>query len=78
MDRDKINDIQKALNLGATGRYPHGKPLSPSDKGELKSAIVKDGNDVFIIFGKPVEWLALTKESARDFGTRLIKIADEE
>lgn len=77
MDRDKINKIQKELNLGATGRYPHGKPLDPSDKGELKSAIVKDGNDILIIFGKPVEWLALTKSSARDLGMRLIDISDK-
>lgn len=76
MDRDKINKIQKELNLGATGRFPHGKPYNPYDDGELKSAIVRDGNDIFIIFGTPVEWLALTKSSARDLGTRLISIAD--
>lgn len=78
MDRDEINKIQKELNLGATGRYPHGKPFNPSDKGELKSAIVKDGSDIFIVFGKSVEWLALTKAGARDFGMRLINIADKE
>ena len=78
MDKDKINKIQKELNLGATGRYPNRKPFNPSDEGELRSAIVKDGNDIFIIFGKPVEWLALTKASARDLGTRLIDIADKE
>lgn len=76
MDRAEINKIQRELNLGATGRYPHGKPYNPSDEGELKSVIIKDGNGVFIIFGKPVEWLALTKSSARDLGTRLIAIAD--
>jgi hypothetical protein len=76
MDRCKINKIQKELNLGATGRFPHGKPYNPSDDGELKSAIVRDGNDIFIIFGASVEWLALTKSSARDLGKRLISIAD--
>lgn len=75
MDRDKINKIQKELNLGATGRYPHGKQLHPSDEGELKSVIVRDGNDIFIIFGAPVEWVALTKSSARDLGEELISIA---
>lgn len=77
MDRDKINKIQKELNLGATGRFPHGQQYNPSDKGQLKSAIVRDGNDIFIIFGAPVEWLALTKSSARDLGISLINIADK-
>ena len=85
MDKNKIYDIQKELNLGATGRYPHGKPFNKSDEGELKSAIFKDvrnskmlSNDVFIVFGKPVEWLALTKSGAKDLGMRLISIANEE
>lgn len=77
MERDKINKIQRELNLGATGRYPHGKRYNQYDEGELKSAIIKDGNNIFIIFGKPVEWLALTKSSARDLGMRLIVIADK-
>ena len=78
MDRDKINKIKKELNLGETGRYPHGKPYNQSDKGDLKSAIVKEWNDIFIIFGTPVEWLALTKAGARDLGMKLINIAHEE
>jgi len=78
MDREKINKIQKELKLGETGMYPRGKPFNPSDKGELQSAIVKEGDDIFIIFGKPVEWLALTKESARNLGVQLINIAHEE
>lgn len=54
MDTNRIRNIQKELNLGATRKYPQGKPFNSSDKGELKSAIVKDGNDIFIVFGKPV------------------------
>lgn len=78
MDINRIMDIQKKLNLGATGIYPQGKPFNSSDKGELKSALVKDGNNIFIIFGKPVEWLMLTKDGARDLGTRLVNFANEE
>jgi hypothetical protein len=78
MDKYKIRKVQNELNLGATGRYPHGKPFNKSDEGELKSAIVKDGDDIFIIFGKPVEWLALTKSGAKDLGMRLISIANKE
>lgn len=78
MDKDRIRDIQKKLNLGATGIYPQGKPFNSSDEGELKSAMVKDGNNIFIIFGKPVEWLALTKDGARDLGIRLIDMTKEE
>lgn len=85
MDRSEINKIRNELNLGSAERYPHGKPFNKSDEGELKSAIVKDvrnskmlPNDVFIIFGKSVEWLALTKSSAKDFGMMLISIADKE
>lgn len=78
MNIDRIRDIQKKLNLGATGIYPQGKPFNPSDEGELKSTIVKDENGIFIILGKPVEWLALTKDGARDLGTRLINMANDE
>ena len=37
---DDINDIKRKLNLGATGRFPEGRKLDPSDKGELRSAVI--------------------------------------
>jgi hypothetical protein len=57
MDKDKIKMIQKELNIGTNWKFSYGKLYNPSHEGELKSAIVRE----FIIFGKSVEWLALTK-----------------
>lgn len=76
MEKDKIDKIKKGLNLGATGRYPYGKQ-NPSDEGELKSAIVKEGDKILMVFGKPVEWVSMTKQGAKSLGLQLIKMSEE-
>lgn len=76
MNKEFIERIKREANLGATGRYPHDK-FGPLDEGELKSAIVKKGEFILIVFGKPVEWVSLTKEGARQLGNKLIEMSEE-
>jgi hypothetical protein len=54
------------LKLGATGRFPEGK-LNETDQGELRVGIAEKHGKVIINFGKPVAWVALTKEQVRGF-----------
>jgi len=63
------------FNLGATGRFPEGK-IHASDEGELSFAVgAKEGN-VIVEFGKPVAWIGLPPQLARDFADSLTKHAD--
>lgn len=62
----------KNEQLGATGKFPDGK-LNDDDEGELRLMISKKGDNVHIDFGKPVAWMAFTKEDAIALGLSLIK-----
>ena len=77
-NKDNFGEIKKELKLGATGRFPspQGK-LNPTDEGELRSALVKKGDTIYIIFGKPVEWLALSRKRAKELGKLLISKSEE-
>jgi len=70
----KIRDFK----LGATGSYPYGK-LNDSDEGELRMAVAADHRDsvVKVMFGKPIAWLGLPSDVARDLAKMLIDKADE-
>lgn len=73
----EFDEIKRKLNLGATGRFPEGKKFGPSDEGELRSALIKEGDTIYIVFGKPIEWLALSRKSAKEFGQLLISKSEE-
>lgn len=51
---------------GATGRFPRGKARA-DDEGELAVAVSVRGNEVFIDFGKPIAWLALSPDECQQF-----------
>ncbi len=74
MDRKTSKKIAKALGLGATGRFPHGK-LRPVDAGELKSVVLEEGDMVVIVFGKPVSWVSMTPDDALNMADVLTKRA---
>lgn len=74
---DFIDEIKKQYNLGATGKYPYGDKIIPSDKGELKSAVVRKGDNIIIVFGKPIEWVSLTRKGAKDLGMKLIDLSNK-
>lgn len=66
------------LGLGATGRSPSGQ-VHESDEGEIRMGVAHDVKEqkVFINFGKPVAWLGLDPQQARELGELLIKHSQE-
>lgn len=62
------------MKIGATGKYPEGMARRPGDEGELNMAISDPDGDglIHIDFGKPVAWLALSKETAMALGKMLM------
>ena len=59
---------KRVPGLGPTGQYPYGK-LNPDDEGEIRIAIAHDPHNrtVVIDFGKPVAWIGLPPQHAREF-----------
>jgi hypothetical protein len=68
----------KGFRLGATGQHPYGK-ASDDDEGELRMALgVDHGNGIVRVeFGKPIAWLGLPAQQARELGALLLARADE-
>jgi hypothetical protein len=60
--------------FGPTGKYPKGK-LDEDDRGELRFAIMRDGDLVRVEFGSDVSWLGLPPETAVDFAKALLDAA---
>jgi hypothetical protein len=61
--------------LGPTGKFPQGK-LRPDDEGELAAAVYTQNGQVVINWGgKPITWLSLPPESAREFALALLRKA---
>jgi hypothetical protein len=62
------------LELGATGRTPDGS-VHETDEGEIRFGIAHDPNKRLVIlnFGKPVTWVGMPPEQARDLGNSLIE-----
>lgn len=73
---DDLRRLARELNLGATGRYPHGR-LDQTDQGELRAALTVTGGKIRIDFGKPCAWLALLPQQARELAALLLTRADE-
>lgn len=63
--------LTKDQDLGATGKFPDGK-LNNDDQGEIKIGVTVTDERVVIAFGKPVEWIGLTREQAIQIGQTLI------
>ena len=62
--------------FGATGKFPRGK-LNTDDEGELRMGVTVNQGTVILAFGKPIKWLGLTPQIARDLAANLIERADE-
>ena len=62
--------------FGATGKFPRGK-MHESDEGELRLGVTVQQGTVIVVFGKPVAWLGLTPQIARELATTLMERADE-
>ena len=63
-------------DFGATGKFPRGK-IDSSDEGELQFGIAAAKGNVIINFGKPVVWIGVPPEMAREMAASLLKNADE-
>lgn len=72
MNKEEIEILRNELGLGSTGNFPDGK-ISEDDEGELKFAVLTRNNNVMIIFGKPVEWLDLPTDTAKELVKGLTK-----
>lgn len=68
----KRRHLQEAL--GATGRHPEGK-LTPQDEGEIAFAITNTMGKVVVNFGKPVAWLGMRPQDARQLADLLLRHA---
>ena len=66
--------IDKILNLGPTGEFPHGK-LTKDDEGQIQFSIGRKDDRVVMDFGKPVRWIGMAADDAREVGKALIKHA---
>ncbi len=63
--------------LGATGKFPLGM-MDDVDEGEIQFRVGHsvETRTVMVDFGKPVAWLGMPAETARQLAELLIKHAD--
>ena len=64
------------LNLGPTGEFPEGQ-LNPEDEGEIRIAITHDKGVVVLAFGKPISWIGLPPQIAKELGAKIIIHAEK-
>jgi hypothetical protein len=69
---EKIQQIEKQEQLGATGNFPGGK-LTDHDEGEIRIAIGHKNGKVVVAFGKPISWIGFSPEQARELAEHIIK-----
>lgn len=62
--------------LGATGQFPDGR-ISGDDEGELRCAVGIGSGRVFIDFGKPVTWVALPADHAKEIADALTSCVEK-
>lgn len=72
---DDPHTLKLACRLGATGEFPRGKHRD-DDEGGLRAAMYVRDRTLFIEFGKPVAWLAMSKAEAIEFGNAVIAKAN--
>lgn len=60
--------------IGATGRHPEGK-ITPQDEGEIAFSITNTMGKVVLNFGKPVAWVGLRPQDARQLAELLLRNA---
>lgn len=71
--RQSMELAAQQQQLGATGETPLGR-VDETDEGEILMGVSHDPNKlkVFLNFGKPVAWMGMTPEQARELGQSLI------
>lgn len=61
--------------LGPTGEHPNGR-MTPTDEGGIRFAIGAKNGAVVIDFGKPVAWVGMPPDQARQMAASLVRHAD--
>ena len=61
--------------FGVTGKFPDGD-MGFGDEGEIQFGVANNGSEVILSFGKPVAWLGMPPQLARQFAELLTKHAD--
>ncbi len=74
VDQKKIEDDAKELGLGATGKNIGA--TGDHDQGGLKASLSIDGDRLILNFGKPIDFLSMTRDEALHFSYSLFKKAD--
>lgn len=65
------------MNDDSGGGPPFRFPDGTTDGGELPALVGRSHGQVLIGFVRPVTWLALPPDAARDLAVRLIRYAEE-
>jgi hypothetical protein len=67
-----------AKGFGPTGKFPEGR-LNEADEGEIQFGVAADpkNNVVVLNFGKPVAWIGMPPENARQIALALLRKAGE-
>lgn len=75
---EQMRDEAARLRLGATGDFPEGR-ADETDEGAIEFGVSHNVERarVFMNFGKPVAWLALTLVQAEQLGELLMRQARE-
>lgn len=67
-----------AKGFGSTGNFPDGR-LNESDEGEIRFGVAADPENKVVVlnFGKPVAWLGMPPDLARQLALSLLKNAGQ-
>jgi hypothetical protein len=65
------------MKLKELREYPDGKTPPLNEANDLTFRALADYRIIHVKFGKPVEWLAMSPEKAREFAGLLVKYADK-
>ena len=68
---ESMKELAQRMGLGATGQFPQGQ-LNQTDEGEIKLAVGLEGSKVVLNFGKPVAWVGLDADQARQLAGSLL------
>lgn len=67
--------LEEGEQLGATGLFPDGK-FNEFDEGEIRFRAAHVDGKIVVDFGKPVAWLGMSSNQAKDFARLLLQLAN--
>lgn len=72
--RQQMEIEAQRMQLGATQRTPAGQ-MHETDEGEIRMGVANDPSrlKVYLNFGKPIAWIGMSPDEARELGETLIE-----